>query len=249
MMTLPPDLINAYDELYINNTERFPLSFFSKQYPERSHQRALELFRYAITTRLHWDKYEIRDHLTMDVVKKLKLNSILEYIKFPVGFNPSTSLFFIAWCLYPETKNKSIVDVELETYEHFLSGKIMKMPKMYFDGMEGLNRAYHCLTYAINKFKPVIDGDYFCLYEFFSSVNAISFLSDIKLIKVVNAFGISPLDFLHYSLPVAQRNNLYYNYFSFMLQYNSHHSKNSQSAVNSANDINEDESDEESEED
>ena len=228
MLTLPPDLINAYDELYIGNTERFPLSFFSKQYPERSHQRALELFRYALTTRLHWDKYEIRDHLTMDIVKKLKLKPILEYIKFPVGFNPSTSLFFIAWCLYPETKNKSVVDVELETYEHFLSGRIQKMPKMYFDGVDGLNRAYHCLIYAINKYKPSIENDMYSLYEFFTTVNAISFLSEIKLIKVCNSFSISPLDFLHYSLPLAQRDNTYYSYFSFMLQYNSYHSKSSQ---------------------
>lgn len=249
MTILPPDLINAYDELYINNTERFPLSFFSKQYPDRSHSRALELFRYAITTRLHWNEIETRDHLTMDVVKKLKLNSILEYIKFPVGFNPTTSLFYIAWCLYPETKNKTIVDVELETYEHFLSGKIMKMPKMYFDGMDGLNRAYHCLTYALNKYKPVIDGNFYSLYEFFSTVNAISFLSDIKLIKVCNAFNISPLDFLHYALPSTQRNNLYYAYFSFRLQYNSHHSKSSQSEADSDNDNTDNEFNNESEED
>ena len=225
MTNIPSDLINAYDELYINNTERFPLSFFSKQYPDRSHKWALELFRYAVSSRLHWDKYEMRDHLDMNTVKKLKLKPLLDYIKFPVGFNPSTSLFYIAWCLYPETKNKSITDVELETYDHFLSGLIPKMPKMYFDGMEGLNRAYHCLIYAINKYKPCIENDIYYLYEFFSSVNAISFLSNIKLIKVCNAFSITPLDFIHYALPFNQRSDLFYSYFNFLLQFKSYKSR------------------------
>ena len=224
---LPPDLIIAYDNLFINNTDRLPLSFFSPKFPQQSHNRAIELIRYAVESRLHWNKYELRDYLTMDVIVKLKLRAVLRYVIFPEGFNESTSLFYIAWCLYPETKNKTIADVELETYDYMLSGRIPKLPKLYFNGIEGLNRAYHCLIHVINRYDPCDSKDLFYLYEKFSSSNAISFLNKFKLTKVCNAYNITPLEFFHIALPVNQRSNLYYSYFSFMLKYCSYKARKS----------------------
>ena len=215
---LPSDLILAYDEFYLGHTERMPLSFFDSRIPENSHRLALELFRYAVETRLRWSPYEMRDYLTMEHVTILKLKSVLRFIQFPAGMVPEKSLFFLAWEIYPKTKNKEITDVELETYQMFLDNRIYKMPKEYFTGYDGLNRAYNCLIYAINTKRPFPSDEPFSIYEFFATRECLPFLGGMKLMKICRMLRITPLEYFHYSLRKEQRNEGLFHYFQFRLR-------------------------------
>lgn len=216
---LPKELILAYDELFVGHTDRLPLSFFDARMPDNSHRLALELFRYAVESRLRWSPTEMRDYLSMEIVVLLKLRPVLRYIQFPAGMVAERSLFYIAWQLFPYTRNKEIIDVELETYQAFLDGRIYKMPKDYFTGDTGLNRAYNCLIYAINTKHPFPSDDLFSLYEFFATNDCVSFLGEMKLMKVCRMLKMTPLEYIHYALRKNQRSEVLFQYFKFLLQF------------------------------
>ena len=214
------DLIVAYDELFIGLTDRLPIIFFSDSSPNNSHHRAIQLFKYAIETRLRWSPTEARDFLTIEIINDLKLYPILHYVMFPNGLNPETSLFYIAWEMYPQTKNKEIADVELDTYHLYLNGTLKKLPKYYFTGEEGLRRAYNCLIDRINYYHPLPSDDIFYVYEYFCTKACIQLLGKSKLIKVCVLLNISPLEYFFFASRSSQRNFLLFSYFSFLKQYN-----------------------------
>lgn len=215
---LPDAMIHAYDDLFIGLSERFPSSMFPKKETSKNQERALELIRYAVVTRLHWSPETVRDYLTMREIRALKLTAALQHIRLPGGIDPHENLFYIAWLLWPETKNCSTKDIENNLYEAYLDKRISRLPPEFFLDADGLRRACNCLIYAINKHRPVVEGNEFYLYEYFASTLCIPFLRDIKLIKVVSYYHLSPLDFLHLALNES-RNDLYYSYFCFLKQH------------------------------
>lgn len=214
------DLIVAYDEMYVGITDRLPIIYFSDSSPSNSHHRAIQLFKYAIETRLRWSPTEARDFLTIDIINDLKLYPVFHYINFPNGLNPETSLFYIAWEMYPKTKNKEVSDVEIDTYHQFLDGIIKKLPKFFFAGEDGLRRAYNCLIDRINYYHPFPSDDPFIVYEYFCTQACIQFLGKSKLIKVCVLLNISPLEYFFCAQRSSQRNFLMFSYFSFLKQYN-----------------------------
>ncbi len=216
---LPAELILAYDELYLGHTERLPLSFFDTHLPDNSHKLALELFRYAVESRLRWTPTEMRDYLSMEIVVLLHLRPVLRYVRFPSGMVPEKSLFYIAWQLYPRIKNKSVSDVEMETYQMFLDGRIYKMPKDFYSGDKGVSRACNCLIYAINSRLQFPSDDLFSLYEFFAANECVTFLGEMKLMKVCRSMRMTPLEFLHSALKPTQRSEVLFHYFCFLLRY------------------------------
>ena len=216
---LPAELILAYDELYLGHTERLPLSFFDSHIPGNSHRLALELFRYAVESRLQWSPSEMRDYLSMEIVTLLCLRPVLRYIRFPSGMVPERSLFYIAWQLYPRTKNKTVSDVDMETYQMFLDERLYKMPKDFFSGDKGFSRAKNCLIYAVNTKLHFPSDDLFSLYEFFATNECVTFLGEMKLMKVCRSLRMTPLEYLHSALKETQRSEVLFHYFSFLLRY------------------------------
>ena len=180
---------------------------------------ALELFRYAVESRLQWSPSEMRDYLSMEIVTLLCLRPVLRYIRFPSGMVPERSLFYIAWQLYPRTKNKTVSDVDMETYQMFLDGRLYKMPKDFFSGDKGFSRAKNCLIYAVNTKLHFPSDDLFSLYEFFATNECVTFLGEMKLMKVCRSLRMTPLEYLHSALKETQRSEVLFHYFSFLLRY------------------------------
>lgn len=216
---LPAELIHAYDELFLGHTERLSLSFFDQHAPINNHRLALELFRYVVETRLRWTPSETRDYLSMEIVTLLFLRPVLRYVRFPSGMIPEKNLYYIAWQLYPKTRNKTKTEVETDTYQMFLDEKIYKMPKDFYSGDKGMERAYNCLIYAINTYLHLPNDDLFSLYEFFATNECVSFLGEMKLMKVCRSLRMTPLVFLHKALKPSQRSDVLFSYFSFLLRY------------------------------
>lgn len=215
------DLIMAYDDLFIGLTDRLPTTFFSSSInPKILHVQAIDLFRYAFDHILHWSPTVVRDYLTMEVINDLKLMPVFRHIIFPDGLVREESLFYIAWLAYPQTVNKRIQDVELETYHKYLNKEIKKLPTNYFSGSRSVERACNCLIDRINYYQPFQSSDPFYAYEFFVSPGCVPFLGKSRLIKIVIALNTTPLDYFHQSLKQSQRCRVIYNFFKFMLQYN-----------------------------
>ncbi len=218
---LSRELIIAYDEMFIGLSDRLPISFFSGISPMVCHATALELFRYAFNTRLHWSPSEIRDYLTMEVIIDLKLQPVFRYIRFPNGLIPENSLFYLAWMIYPKTKNHSLTEMELITYRRYLSGAIKKLPQHYFTDDEMMRRACNCLLDRLNYYHPFSSDDPFYIYEYFVSPGCVPLLGKSKLIKICVTNNINPLEFFFTALHESQKDYIMFSYFEFMLQYNS----------------------------
>lgn len=218
---LSRDLIMAYDEMFIGLTDRLPITFFSNVSETVCHATAIHLFRYAFNTRLHWSPTEIRDYLTMEIIEDLKLMPVFRYIKFPNGLIAENSLFYIAWLVYPKTKNKTIQEMELLTYKRYLNGGIKKLPQHYFKDEYASQRAINCLIDRLNYYQPFSSDDSFYRYEYFLSPGCVQLLGKSKLIRICVLFNINPLEYYFHTLSADQRDYVMFSFFEFMLQYNS----------------------------
>lgn len=226
------EMIMAYDELMIGLTDRLPITFFSNTNSDASHAAAIDLFRYAFDHYLHWSPKEIRDYLTFDVINDLKLMPVFRYIKFPDGFIPENSLFYIAWLAYPETINARIQDVELAVYHKYLNKEIKKLPALYFTGERGIQRACNCLIDRLNYYQPFSSTDSFYVYEFFVSPGCIQFLGKSRLIKIVIGLNATPLEYYYRSLIPSQRDPVMFSFFDFLLQYKAIRDEEELNAIN-----------------
>ena len=117
--------------------------------------------------------------------------------------------------MYPDTIHINQKQLVLRVYEKVRQGIVMKFPKNFFSEANGLLNANICLQYAINRdliFKNIQE-----LYEYFSDrLQAVAFLKECKLYAPCCEFYEYPIDYLHHSLPDAERNSLYYHFGRFL---------------------------------
>lgn len=217
-LPLPKDVVMDYDNSLLTQVDHMNNYFFAVNAPETNHILALQLIKYAVESRLNWTPEDMRDHLTLKILSLLKLRHVLQYIKFPDIMVPENDLFYIAWLIYPQTKNKNESDIELAPYIRFLNRESPKMPKEFFTGAEGMRRAGNCLAYAIDKMHPFHSE--FDMYEFFSKARGRTFLSKARLLKICNESFESALEFLHSSLPEEQQHEIFFQYFNYLMMRN-----------------------------
>lgn len=213
---LPKGLILEYDDVFIGKRDHLSTVFFADATRPKQHKIALELIRYAIETRLRWTPVEVRDFLSEDILQKLKLKVLLKYIIFPKAYFHEYDLFYIAWCLYPQTKNMTEEELELRVYRRLLASDTYRIPAEFFSFAEGTRRAGNCLSYAIETYHQFPKDDGFPMYEFFAGDKAVAFLKQCKLYKVCRQMFPTPLDYLHTALRTDERKKIYYSFFSFL---------------------------------
>ena len=107
----------------------------------------------------------------------------------------------------------SFRETTIHTYEAVQSGDITKFPKSYFVGSEGIVRAGICLQYMISN--HVLVSSINELYHLFSNDQGLALLKKYKLFSAFKENFETPVDFLHFSLPAKEKNNLYLYYYKF----------------------------------
>lgn len=186
---------------------------FSADHNERI---ALDVFQYAIEVYLRWSPEEAGTYLTMDVVKLLKLDSILKYIRFPAELTIERDLFYIAHLLYPKRVPFDEKELILRTYKEVLGGQLYKFPKEYLSDSLGMMRACICFQYMCSKYLSFTSVEQ--MYAHFSTSQGTKDLKKYRLYAIcVDMFEL-PLDFLHESLSIRQKNEFFYHYYRFSLK-------------------------------
>ncbi len=219
---LKKEIVMEYDDSLLGLRPPISTYYFDKDAFANSNL-ALELIKYAVETRLKWDPYQIREYLTMDILKFLKLDHVYKFIKFPPELDSKTDMFYIAWALYPETQNRTYEELELRPYKALLNNEISKLPVGFFSDFDGLRRAGNCLIYVIENYHPFESK--FDMYEFFSTFEAKKFLKKMKLNRFCNTLYDNPLEYLHCSLSENEASNLFYSFFYFKKNYESNFGK------------------------
>ena len=177
---------------------------------------ALHIMQYAFETYLGWTPQVLRDNLTLDILERLKLKSLLRYIQFAPELNAKEDLFYIAWLIYPETVHYGKKELTLRVYKQLLNKQLQKFPKEFFTGRDGLTRSQICLRFMIEQFLHFTSVEE--MYRYFSTEECTKTLRKYKLLVVCRDLYDTQLEYLHESLAKEQRDTFWYRYYDFSLR-------------------------------
>ena len=190
-----------------------------------SRSAAIEIFRYALTYYLGWDIYQIRDNLTMPIIKKLRLARLMPSLGFPKDIVPNLDLWYIAHLLEPELVPYGFYEATIRQYEDLVAQK-RKRPVVGFWGDDkGKERLRIILQYCMQRelsFNNALEG-----YVYFATKGT-QFLKEHKLHKHYGFYWKSPIDYFHDALPDEEKDTLAYLYAQFVQIYGVENAKTSE---------------------
>lgn len=208
------DIISEYEHVLVGNLPKIPPRLFQNE-PAANEQLALTVFKYAIEKLLQWTPKEAYKLFSPDVIETMKLTQLLNYIDFPTELTKNNTEY-IVYLIYPKEVPYDFAKYVIQTYNKVLNGE-RRYPREYMYGNKGLIRASICLQYAIKN--NIVFHSVEEMYRFFCSPNGLAFLKEKKLYQLYKSFYKTPLQFLHFSLPDGLKNELYYNYYTFLINY------------------------------
>ena len=145
----------------------------------------------------------------------MKLDKLLNKIRFPDELDPKIDLIYIVSLLYPDRIIVNEKDRILNVYKKVLSGKMMRLPKSFTAEPSGLLNACICLQYVLEQnyiFNSVEE-----LYALFITPDAPKILKQYRLNNVQKDLFPFPIDYLHECLPDEQKSELLYHKYSLKL--------------------------------
>lgn len=202
----PEDILKQMDEIFIGNRKACSTLVMSREYGTRLTDTML---RYVFEDYLRMSPERVRDELTPVMVERFKLRPFIhKRIPCPAELDRETELQYIAWHLYPWTRNAEPYELIIKIYMEILQKKRKKYPKGFFDDAEGENRAKILLKTMINEYIcPESIDDLYTL-----------FANDRVVMPILNKYALkaplmciyhSPLDYLHESLGDQGDDELY----------------------------------------
>ncbi len=207
-----------YEDVLLGKRQSFQL-VRREELEEKGIPNAIKMLRYVFDDLLGWTPEMVRDYLTLDLIKWLKVERAFNKIPFPPELDPKKDLFYVASVLYPDVITYRKKDFTLQVYEKVISGELKKYPKKFFNDDEGFKNIIICLRYCIAQelFSYTTEQ----VYELFSNPKkAAKFLTNARLKKYVDYYYSDYLDLLHETLTEEYRNSLFYNYYKFQREKN-----------------------------
>lgn len=198
--------LREYDEVLAGNRRNYSSACMSRN---NGGKMIAEILDYIFRDYLHWSHTEARDCLTPEIVRVMKLDAFIKRIPCPPEVQPRLGeLYYVAWYIYPETRNATRIDLVKKVYVDVLEGRISKFPKGYFDGNDGYSRARILLLTMIREFLSFSSAEE--MYAYFAGEEGQQAIREHKLSVPLRELYSSPLDFLHDALGEAQGNNELY---------------------------------------
>lgn len=203
-----------YEDILLGKRKDYSAAYMKEEAVQTDIQ---DLMRYVFENYLHWTPEMVKDYLTIDILKKMHLIRPFKKLDYPAEMNNGIDLSYVAMVLYPKKIRYSRVGLVLHVYEKMLCGEIKKYPKNFFLAADGEENACICLQYALTEYLSAytISG----LYSFFSNKRkAIPFLKRVKLYKPCQDIFELPIDMLHKSLPLEDRDELTYHFERYKVE-------------------------------
>lgn len=177
---------------------------------------SLHVIRYIIGHILGWTPSDAFYHLTHDIVKATHMDIFIKHLQFPKGL-VSDELQYLAHYVYP--KEYAAKEEIREIYKKIRQGEMRRFPKYYFEGNLGQRNARTVLIEFVNQFLYVRDTE--DLYAKFADNAYISRkMNEAKIFHLYSNHFFSPLQFLHESLTVSERDDFLYGYYEFTQAFN-----------------------------
>ena len=106
-------IIVEYEEILMKKRKVFSKAFVGQNAQEKD---ILPVFKYAFSL-LGWSVRDVRDYMTIDILKFMKLYRLYLHVKSPGEIDPKKDIFYLAYKVYPEVLRYSKRDTVLNTYE------------------------------------------------------------------------------------------------------------------------------------
>lgn len=209
-------VIYEYENILLGKKKNFATTYFELS-DEQNERTALAVFHHAINNYLRWTPKQVEECLDWTVIKRMKLLSLMKYIRFPSESDRETDLFILYDKLYPVKTKSSLKEPTISVYKRILAGERIKFPKGYFDGVKGMYRTLICFQYMITLMKPFDSPAE--MYKFFASNRGTAALKKYKLNIVCNAIYETPIDYLHAALPQEHKDQYLFYFYKFNLMY------------------------------
>ena len=147
-------LYTDYENFLIGNSKDVGKhNFYGAAPGGANQQRALSLLHYALEEVLEWDEEESIKKFDKYMIKALKLERVVDYIKYPAEV-PDRDPRYILSLLYPDRIKLNYTQMVMEVFQRVLNGK-GQFPREYFAGVDGFFRFSETTTFVT---LPVIAG-------------------------------------------------------------------------------------------
>lgn len=182
--------------------------------PEDKERATRVIYRYAFEHILEWTPQEAEEHLTLAIVKSLKLDSLYKYIRFPPDIDPLKDLDYLVCFAYPSRQYDAKKQI-LRVYRRIMSGEDERFPKKIFDGPRGKEKGAVLLNeYIANNIVVFSMED---LYEQFADMATMNNkFRAAKIYAAARKLYPTPLDFLHNALSEEERDDFLYSFWQYM---------------------------------
>ncbi len=204
------DAIARYEQFVLGNRP-----FYTNGDKEQKKEDALAVIRYVIEEVLHWSPSDAMNHLTDEIAKDTGIDSCLRYLPFPKDIDEEDYLRYAVWMCYPRrTQYNHNVQI-LRLYRKIQNGELSRFPKRVFDGENGPEKAAILLNdYIAHKISYNSIPE---LYEKFSDTSKMNLLfKEDQIYYAYKTMYATPLDYLHHSLPIEDRDDFLYGYYQYM---------------------------------
>ncbi len=206
-----------YDQIMFHKEKKNSNSVFrtdtfrSSDYNGLNEKSAVVMIKYAFENYMFWSPIQIKKNISDEIIQHLNLDYIVnKRINYPPELDPANKYDYILHLMYPDIFNYDSKEAVIEYYDKVLAGDIDKFPKQFFitNDNSGKKRACICFLHMLNLARPFTSIRE--MYDYFGKGACRELLNEYNLLAACHYNFQFPLDFLHYSLPVAARENLYY---------------------------------------
>lgn len=204
-----PSLIYEYQSYLLGNQLAFPLAKQGSKTEEDKNAKIV--LRYAVENLLKWNPIEMRDHFTLEVIERLKLQRVVAGIVVPPEIDKKEDLDYFAHILYPAAVPYNFKKLTIKAYKRVLNNTTRKYPKGFFDDPRGRDRALYCLQYILSK--CTLAETYEQLYARFADKSANNLLEATRLISARRRHWDSALDYFHAVMPDEPMFNVLYHFY------------------------------------
>ena len=205
--------LKEYDDMLLGKRKSFSAVLLDR---ENESFICASMLRRIFEKYLHWTPVQIRDCLTPEIATRMCLWPFINRLECPPEILREEELCFVAWEIYPETKNVSEADLVRRVYRNLIEGKIQRFPKNYFDGYKGLLRAQLIFKtvfceYLVSQYRlTTIES----AYALFVSPEIYSIMERYKLTTLIRQKFDIPLNLLHAGLGYEASDVLYVKYLN-----------------------------------
>lgn len=204
-------ILFEHTEIMTGMRQAFSMNFFESGNSAEDERIVIEFLRLAVKIFLRCPSLEAaHTTVTYDLLKRLKLASVLKHIRVPKYVLQSNRNRYRLDRVFSKTFNSErwVAD---QLCDGILRGVVSKYPKNYMSDYAGYERAKYCLSYHVQRMMPfygILD-----LYQFSSTPEFNTFLKARFLQNVRMKLFDSPVEYLHESLPEGRRNESYFHVY------------------------------------